>query len=381
MGYQETLEQTIGVPFTKGNSVTVLKNGDEIFPAMLEAIDQAQHSISFLTFVYWQGDVANKFANLFCKKAKEGLDVKVLLDSYGAFPMKDELVENMKNSGVQVVWFRPLARWKIWKTDNRTHRKILLCDNKIAFTGGVGIAEEWEGNARNANEWRDTHFKITGPALAGIKAAFTENWIEAGNDLELTDTIDDEQKFVDGDVAIQTIRTSASVRWSDIVLLYQTLVHIAKERIYICTAYFNPDAKLVELLCERAREGVDVKIVIPGRHTDQTSTTIIAGDSFELLLEAGVQIHYYQKTMMHAKIILVDDELACVGSANFNHRSMLKDDEVNLVMINRELASTLHDHFEEDLTHCDLVTNTRWKQRGILKRALELALRPFRQQL
>lgn len=380
MGYKQSLEQTIGVPFTEGNTVTILKNGDEIFPSMLDAISNSKHSISFLTFVYWKGDIANRFAHLLSEKAKEGLDVKVLLDSYGASAIREELVEKMEKSGVQVVWFRPLARWKIWKMDNRTHRKILICDDKTAFTGGVGIAEEWEGDARNPNEWRDTHFKIEGPAVQGIKSGFIENWIEAGNELE----IEQEQKLdfpTSGSTKIQTVRTSASVRWSDIVLLYQSLIRLAQKRIHIATAYFNPDDKLVELLSERAREGVEVRIIIPGEYTDQRATKIIAGESFETLLNAGVEIYYYQKTMMHAKIILVDDELACVGSANFNHRSMLKDDEINLVMIDPVISEELHQHFGEDLAQSEKITNFRWKKRSMIKRALEKIVRPFKQQL
>lgn len=380
MGYQQALEQTIGVPFTEGNSVTVLKNGDEIFPSMKEAVSKAQKSISFLTFVYWQGNIAVEFAELFSKKAREGIRVKVLLDSYGAFPMRQELVDLMIDSGVEVVWFRPLSRWKVWKMDNRTHRKILICDEKTAFTGGVGIAEEWTGDARNKDEWRETHFKIEGPAVEGIKAAFTENWIEAGNELEInrSETSTSQSK---GSVKIQTVRTSASVRWSDIVLLYQSLIELAEKRILIQTAYFNPDEKLVELLSKRAKEGIEVKIIFPGKYTDQRATKIMAGHSFERLLEAGVELFYYQKTMMHAKVIMVDDELSCIGSANFNHRSMLKDDEINLVMIDTNIHKELFSHYEEDLKHCERITNFRWKKRDSVKRALEVIVRPFRQQL
>ncbi|MEO9887580.1 MAG: phospholipase D-like domain-containing protein [Balneola sp.] len=380
MGYQKALEQTIGVPFTEGNSVNILKNGNEIFPAMLKAISEAQETISFLTFVYWQGDIADEFAEFFSKKAKEGVQVKVLLDSYGAFPMRKELVDFMKESGVEVVWFRPLSRWKIWKMDNRTHRKVLICDGKIAFTGGVGIAEEWNGNAGNKNEWRDTHFKVEGPAVEGIKAAFIENWIEAGNELEIAKEASTNLKK-SGSTKIQTVRTSASVRWSDIVLLYQSLVELAEKRILIQTAYFNPDEKLVELLTKRAKEGIEVKIIIPGKYTDQRATKIIAGESFERLLEAGVQLFYYQKTMMHAKVIMIDDELSCIGSANFNHRSMLKDDEINLVLIDQEVSKILRSHFEEDLENSERITNFRWKKRDMIKRALEVVVRPFKQQL
>ncbi|HBZ39747.1 MAG TPA: cardiolipin synthase B [Balneola sp.] len=380
MGYQQALEQTIGVPFTEENSVSVLRNGDEIFPAMLEAISNAKETISFLTFVYWKGEIADKFAELFAKKAKEGVKVRVLLDSYGAFPMKKALVELMQSSGVDVVWFRPLARWKVWKMDNRTHRKILICDGKIAFTGGVGIAEEWTGNARNESEWRDTHFKIEGPAVQGIKAAFIENWIEAGNELEINKSnISLSQKA--GSTKIQTVRTSASVRWSDIVLLYQSLIELAEKRILIQTAYFNPDYKLVELLTKRAKEGIEVKIIFPGKYTDQRATKIIAGHSFEQLLEAGVELFYYQKTMMHAKVIMIDDELSCIGSANFNHRSMLKDDEINLVIIDSGTSQELRSHFTEDLENSERITNFRWKKRDMVKRVLEVIIRPFKQQL
>jgi len=163
--------------------------------------------------------------------------------------------------------------------------------------------------------------------------------------------------------------------------LYKALIHSAKESILIQTAYFNPDKELVELLAAKSREGLKVQIIIPGDHTDQRLTKIIAGESFEDLLEAGVEIFYYQKTMMHAKIILIDDELSCIGSANFNHRSMLKDDEINLVMIDKLVNNELKNHFKDDLKACEQVTNFRWKKRDAIKRTLEVIVRPFKQQL
>lgn len=381
MDNQQVLEQTIGIPFSEGNSVSVLKNGDQIFPAMLEAIQSSGSSIDFLTFVYWKGDIAIKFAEALSKKAKEGVTVRVLLDSYGALPMEQRLVKMMSESGVNVIWFRPLVRWKIWKSDNRTHRKILICDNKIAFTGGVGIAEEWEGDARNPSEWRDTHFKIQGPAIQGIKSAFIENWIEAKDNLDLDLVEDHTHPGNNGATLIQTVRTSSSVRWSDIVLLYQSLIKLAQKRIWICTAYFNPDQAMVDLLCERSKEGIDIKIMIPGNHTDQQVTKIIAEDSFESLLKADIEIYYYTKTMLHAKVVLVDDELSCVGSANFNQRSMLKDDEINLVLIDENINEELSDHYEEDLIDADKVIPGRWKKRSILRRVGESAMRIFKQEL
>ncbi len=380
MDNQQVLEQTIGIPFSEGNSVSVLKNGDQIFPSMLDAIRQASSSIDFLTFVYWKGNIATEFANALSTKAQEGVTVQVLLDAYGALPMEQKLVEIMSESGVNVVWFRPLVRWKIWKTDNRTHRKILICDDKIAFTGGVGIAEEWEGDAQNPSEWRDTHFRITGPAVSGIKSAFIENWIEANDNLNL-EVVGEDQSEKNGATLIQTVRTSSSVRWSDIVLLYQSLIKLAKKRIWICTAYFNPDEAMVDLLTSASESGIDVRIMIPGNHTDQPVTKVIAEDSFEEILGAGVQIFYYTKTMLHAKIILVDEELSCIGSGNFNQRSMLKDDEINLVLIDEEINKELSGHYEEDLSNSEKVLPGRWEKRSIFRRVGESFMRIFKQEL
>lgn len=382
--YKNVLENALGIPFSKNNSVEVLLNGDEIFPAMLDAIENAKRQIDFLTFVYWSGDIAVEFAKALSKKADEGLNVRVILDSYGANFMPNELSKMMENHGVELKWFRPLVRWKIWKTDNRTHRKVLICDKKVAFTGGVGIAEEWEGNARDPSEWRETHFKIKGEAVSGLQAAFMENWIETIGFLPIDPDWEDDH--VDGtenvgDSLIQCLRTSASVRWSDIIMLYQTLIRIAQESIYITTAYFNPNANIIQLLCEAVERGVSVNILMPGKHTDKDIARLAGEDAFESLLEAGVNLWYYQKTMLHSKVITIDDTVSCVGSANFNHRSMLKDDEVNLVIIDKELASALNSHFQDDLDGAEEVDEHRWNGRPKWKKSLEKLTNVVKQQI
>lgn len=368
--YQGLLEQSLGVPFTSGNKVQVLKNGNEIFPAMLQAIRDAEERIEFLTFVYWTGNIAREFAKALSKKAEEGIEVYVILDSFGAAKMPKELVDLMEVSGVQIEWFRPMPQWKLWKMDNRTHRKVLICDGEIAFTGGVGIAEEWEGDARDENEWRDTHFRIEGPAVFGLQAAFMENWIETGQPLKFDHTIkgkpDPNKK-----TAVQVIRTSASVRWSDIVMLYQALIKMAKKNIRITTAYFNPNSVIIDLLKDASRRGVDVEIMVPGKNIDKQVARMAGDGSFEPLLNSNIDLWYYQNTMLHAKIITIDDTLSCVGSANFNHRSMLKDDEVNVVVLDEDVTIQLNNHFKEDLTHCEEIEKGRWKKRSMLKRATE----------
>ncbi|MEX2435351.1 MAG: phospholipase D-like domain-containing protein, partial [Balneolaceae bacterium] len=293
--YKGLLEQSLGIPFTTGNKVTVLKNGKQIFPAMLDAISNSKERIEFLTFVYWKGDIAETFANALAEKAKEGVEVFVILDSFGAASMPPELCEMMENNGVQVEWFRPISNWKVWKVDNRTHRKVLICDGEVAFTGGVGIAEEWQGDANHENEWRDTHFKITGPAVFGLQAAFMENWIETGQRLKFDHSIKI-NPHPDHETDVQVIRTSASVRWSDIIMLYQSLILMAKESIHITTAYFNPNSTILDLLVDAAGRGVTIQIMMPGRHTDQEVARIAGDDSFQPMLDAGIDLWYYQKT-------------------------------------------------------------------------------------
>lgn len=382
--YKNILENALGIPFTKNNSVEVLLNGDEIFPAMLEEIRNAEHQIDFLTFVYWSGDVAVEFAKALAKKADEGLKVRVILDSYGANFMPDELSKMMENHGVELKWFRPLVRWKVWKTDNRTHRKVLICDKKIGFTGGVGIAQEWEGDARDPSEWRETHFKIQGEAVSGLQAAFMENWIETNGFLPIDpvwkeDHIDKPDNY--GDSLIQCLRTSASVRWSDIIMLYQTLISIAKESIYITTAYFNPNNTIIQLLCDAVDRGVEVNILMPGKHTDKDIARLAGEDAFDALLKGGVNLWYYQKTMLHAKVITIDETVSCVGSANFNHRSMLKDDEVNLVIIDEDLASKLNSHFHDDLKGAEEIDEHQWNGRPEWKKSLEKLTNVVKQQI
>ena len=382
--YRLILENALGIPFSSNNSIDVLKNGDEIFPAMLHAIDEAEEQIDFVTFVYWAGDIAVRFAKSLAKKADEGVKVRVILDSYGAYFMPDELSKLMLNHGVDLKWFRPLARWKIWKTDNRTHRKVLICDNEVAFTGGVGIAEEWEGNARNPSEWRETHFRIRGHAVRGLRAAFMENWIETMGFLP-TDPGWEGMRYRSsgeyGNTLIQNLRTSASVRWSDIIMLYQTLINMAQDEIRISTAYFNPNSNIIQLLQKAVKRGVNVKIMMPGKHIDKKLARMAGEDSFTDLLEGGVELWYYQKTMLHTKIITIDKKVSCIGSANFNHRSMLKDDEVNLVVIDEDLTNRLNADYESDLEFCERIEKHRWRRRSVWKKSLEKITKLVQQEI
>lgn len=377
---QGILEGILGTPFTTGNSIRILRNGIEIFPVMLEAIDGAKHRIEFLTFVYWTGDIAKRFAESLAKKAATGVSVKVLLDSFGASKMPEKLIAHMQSSGVQLEWFRPVPTWRFWKIDNRTHRKILVVDGEIGFTGGVGIAEEWEGDARNPSEWRDTHFMIMGAAVLGLQGAFYNNWAETRQGIEAPPQYmpSPEKK---GSARIQVLRGIASAGWSDIATLLELLVYQARKRIRIATAYFTPDEKTVQGLCNAARREIDIDIMMPGPHIDKRVAKLASATAFKPLLEAGIRLWTYQLSMLHTKIILVDEDVTCIGSANFNQRSMRKDDEIALTVISEHTGSILDRQYEEDLQYCKPIVLQRWRNRGAMGRLRETLVRPFKSQM
>lgn len=330
--YQRVLEAALGIPFTTGNRIDRLVNGIRIFPAMIEAVRQAETSIDFLTFIYWQGDIARRFGHCLVERARAGVRVRVLLDAFGAHSMSPDLLSALHEAGADIQWFRPKARWRIWQIDNRTHRKVLLIDGRIGFTGGVGIAAEWDGDARNPDEWRETHFRIVGPAVDGLIGAFVSNWVEAGGSPAHADMWRPQSEAA-GAAQMQVLRTSAAVNYSDIATLFGLLIGLARERLRITTGYFVPDEATLNLLEAAAARGVAIEILMPGPYTDSRVARMAGEAVYERLLSSGVQLYRYQPTMLHAKILLLDDSVALIGSANFNHRSMGKDDEIAVTVI------------------------------------------------
>lgn len=373
-------ESLLGVPFTEGNHIDVLRNGCRIFPAMLDAIASATRSVEFLTFIYWKGNIAERFAQALADRAAAGVEVRVLLDSFGAASMPPVYIALMEDAGIEIRWFRPLTNWKIWASDNRTHRKILVVDGTTGFTGGVGIAEEWEGDARNEREWRDTHFRIEGPAVHGLQAAFYGNWMESGG--LVVDALDAVVPAnTAGSARIQVLRATAAVGWSDIASLLQTIISLARERLRFVTPYLAPDDTSTQLLVGAAKRGVVIEIIVPGPHCDKRVSELAGSPQWETLLEAGIAIWRYQPTMIHAKIITMDGIMACIGSANFNHRSVLKDDEIALVTDCRGTVATLDRHFEEDLQSCEPLAFGAWRNRGLIRQSREFLARLVKQQV
>lgn len=370
------VQSTIGVAPTDGNAVTVLRNGDEIFPAMLEAIEQAERWVELATYVYWTGDVADRFAAALADRARAGVEVRVLVDWVGGRLMNRDLVQDMSDAGVQFAWFRPPGRVAraVLSIDeglvgqHRTHRKVLVCDGRVGFTGGVGIAAEWEGNARNPDEWRDTHLRIEGPAVASLRSSFATNWHEAsGEPLPVADDLPDERP---GDTRLQVVRGQPGRFASDVALLLRALLDDVEERLWITSAYFVPEQEVMERLVAAVDRGVDVRVLVPGPNIDKRVSRLAARSAMEPLLDGGVRIHEYQPTMLHAKVLVADDVAVC-GSANLNMRSMHQDDEVVVVAHDRTVADELAAHMEEDLAQAEPMDPSRFRRRAWYHRLAE----------
>lgn len=371
------LERLIGIAATEGNALRPLRNGDEIFPALLAAVRGARHTVDMMTFVYWRGQIARDFAGALSERAADGVRVRLLLDGFGAKQIEPDLLEMMDAAGVQVAWFRKPLWLSPLKQNHRCHRKALIVDESLAFTGGVGIAEEWCGDARNPAEWRDTHVEVRGPAVDGVAAAFAQNWAECHEEL-----YDDRDRFVEhrqpGRAVVQVVRGSASIGWQDLQTLLRVVITSAEHRFRLSTAYFAPDRYFADLLCATARRGVQVQILLPGRHTDQRACRLAGQHLYAGLLDAGVEILEYQPTMLHTKIATIDGVAALIGSSNFNRRSMDHDEEVVLAVLDEEFTGALDADFDRDMLRAEAIDPVRWGRRMLLQRAREAAVLPIR---
>jgi cardiolipin synthase len=371
------LEVVIGTPFTEGNSITVLRNGDRIFPAMLDAIRSAESTVDLMTFVYWQGDIAVEFARVMSDRARAGVRVRLLIDALGGRLIDNALVEEMDEAGVQVEWFRKPFLKSPFKSNHRLHRKVCVVDGRVAFTGGVGIAEEWCGDARHEGEWRDTHLRVEGPAVDGLQSAFIQDGAETGRPLYGDDDTFPVQPQT-GTSTVQIVRGSASLGWDDMQSAFHVMLCSAQERLRIATAYFAPDAEFLDTLCAAPARGVEVDLLVPGPHADKRVSQLTSEGSYERLVDCGVRVWTFQPSMMHAKVMTVDGQAAVVGSSNFNRRSLDHDEEVVLIALDRDLAARLDGDLDDDFSRSVEIDLTRWRNRSAPQRALEAAVSPLR---
>lgn len=379
--FARLVEVLTTAPLRQGNRVTVLRNGREIFPAMLEAIQHATETVNFATYVYWTGSIAPQFAEALGERAAAGVEVNVLLDAVGAAKMERGLVDQLERAGATVAWFRPPKWHTLHKLNNRTHRKILVLDGKVGFTGGVGIAEEWTGNCEDPDHWRDTHVRVEGPVVRDLLSGFVDNWAEAtGCILSGRQHLPDVDGFDDG-IQAQVTRSTAQKGSTDAEQLFYAAIACARERIWLTTAYFAPRQAFVDALCEAEGRGVDVRVLSNGPHTDREVVRQAGRRCYQQLLACGGRIFEYQRTMLHAKVLLVDSHWVTVGSVNFDNRSFALNDELNISFRDPGVVAELEKHFLADLEDARELHLAAWRARSLAMRARELASALMRREL
>ena len=345
-----------------GNRITALTNGDEFFPAMLQSIRGAKKTVTFETFIYWQGEIGRQFSSALIDRAKAGVKVHVLLDWLGTRKMDQDSVQAMKDAGVEVERYHPLRWYNVRRVNNRTHRKLLVVDGKVAFTGGAGIADLWSGHAQDPEHWRDSHFKMEGPVVAQCQAAFMDNWLKTRSRV-----LHAEEYFPEclpaGSCLAQVFMSSPSEGSESARLMYLLSIVSAAHSIRIASAYFVPDDLSVQTLVEARQRGVSVQIIVPGENIDTHVTRRAGRSRWGPLLEAGVEIYEYRPTMYHCKVMIVDELWTSVGSTNFDNRSFRLNDEANLNIYDADFARGQVAVFEEDKAQSRSVTSAEWKNR------------------
>jgi cardiolipin synthase len=374
-------EALTGAPVSFGNDAELLINGDEIFPAYLGAIRDAEETVNLTTYAYWRGDIATEVADVLCEKAGAGVECNVILDAVGAARMDRKLVHKMRDAGVSVCFFRPPKPYAVRRLQYRNHRKLLIVDGTTGFTGGVGIAEEWTGNAEDPDHWRDTHVRVTGPVVRGLQGAFAENWLECTGDVLAGDRYLPYIEAVEDGGPMQVMRSSATVGDSNAEALVYLAVAAAKRSIELTSAYFVPRPAFTEALVEAAERGVHLRILVPGSHIDKQFVRTAGRAAYDQLIEAGIEIHEYCPTMLHAKTLTVDAIWSSVGSVNFDNRSFQLHDEVTLCVQSERFAGQLHEVFEKDLKAAERIDPDQWRERSLAQRARENVTKYARREL
>jgi cardiolipin synthase len=360
----------LGPSIVGGNQVVALFNGDEIFPAMLQAIRGAQKTITLETYIYWAGEIGQQFAVALSERSRAGVKVHVLVDWVGSSKMDESYMAMMEQAGVAFREYRPLRWYNLGRLNKRTHRKLLVVDGRIGFTGGVGIAEMWTGHAQDPAHWRDSHFRVEGPAVAQMQAAFMDNWVKAtGEVLHGSDYFPPLAPA--GPLAAQVFSSSPTGGSESMELMYLLAITAAERSIYLSSAYFIPDALTQDALTNALKRGVTVQIITPGKYMDRKIVRGASRSRWGDLLAAGAEMYEYEPTMYHCKVFIADELLVSVGSTNWDPRSFGLNDEANLNIYDAHFARRQVEVFRQDLTKSRRVTLAQWRARPFREKLME----------
>ena len=375
--FYPTLEAYAGAPIVGGNAVEILLNGEQIFPALLEAIRTAQRTITYAQYYYEEGPVARDVAEALAERCRAGVGVNVLLDAFGSISIPVGYLDLMRVSGCHVVWFRPLSQYVFRTYYKRNHRRILVVDGRVGFTGGAGVSRKWMGNGRTENHWRDTDVRVEGPVVEYLQAAFVENWLEAtgmvlGGEAYFPRPIEPR-----GQVYAQVARSSPT---GGSTAMYTTLLLAlsgARRSVLVTNPYFVLDDRMRDAVLRTVGRGVRVVVLVPGV-IDHNLVRQASRAQFGDLLRAGVEIYEYAPALLHAKTMVIDGVWATIGSTNLDNFSFAYNDELNLFFYDRGVAQQLERIFMEDMKVARQVTYEAWKDRGIRARLLEVLALPIR---
>lgn len=360
----------LSAPVLRGGAAEILQNGDEFFPAMLAAIAGAKDTINFEVYIFESGETGQKFIDAFKGRARAGVEVRLLLDWFGSLKMKRADRRELRNAGVKLEFFRPLRLRNLVRMYRRTHRRAIVIDGAVAFIGGAAIADKWRGDTRNPKEWRDSMTRVTGALVTGVQSAFAANWVYCCGEViagpKFYPPVEDS-----GPACGLSVVSSPSDAQQPIRLLFWLSFINARRRLWIASSYFIPDRHLRKAVRTRALAGVDVRILVPGNHTDALPVQYAGRGYYEELLEAGVRIFEYQASMMHAKTVVVDDGWSLVGSPNMDERSMEINEENLLGIAESAFARAVVEGIELDLKRSKEIHLDVWRRRPAYQRVLE----------
>ena len=372
-----------GAAMTSGNRLELLENGDAIFPAMLAAISSARKTVNFEAYIFWSDEVGTRFRDALAERAQQGVAVRVLLDAIGSPGKRTKAsdVDVLRHAGCRVEFFHSIKPWMLWVFNHRNHRRVLVVDGTLGFTGSVGFADSWQGNADSKEHWRDTQLRVEGPAVRGLQRAFQENWSEVTGEPLVGDEFFP-ALLQPGTSAVAVVPSSPLAAMSGAGRVYSISLAAASKEIWIANSYFLPDEATSGLLVAAVKRGVDVRVIVPSDAQNDVPATKAGGrSSFGPLLAGGVKIFEYQPTMFHLKTMVVDGVFSTVGSANFDERSFHLNEEINLFVYDGAFAGQMEETYRRDLSRCRPYTYAMWRDRSLKKRVTEWLVIPFRSEL
>ncbi len=365
-----TIAGATGVPLTRGNRIDLLNNGDEFYPVMLQEIAGAQMSITIEAYIYWEGKIGRTFAQALAERAGAGVRVKILLDAIGSSSIGQDILDILESAGCQIAWYNPIKWYSIGRFNNRTHRKSLVIDGRVGFTGGAGIADQWVGHAQDKDHWRDMQIRVEGPAVTPLQTGFAQNWLERTRELVSGPTYYPALEPA-GPHRAMTLMSSPVTGASTVRIMYYLSIICARRTIWLANPYFVPDPPAIDTLIEAKQRGVDVKVMVSGMNNDSWLSRQNSIRLYGRLLQAGIEIYEYQHTMLHHKTMVVDGVWATVGTTNFDSRSFTHNEESHVCVYDESLVERMEAAFEDDLRHCVRVDLEAWRHRGIWARGQE----------